>query len=330
MDKRERFAAVLRGAPVDRAPMGFWFHFAPACHGGAAMAQAHLEYYRATDLDIVKVMNDTGYAPIGRVRVRQPQDWLRLEPTPLADALFQSHLDGLQRIVAAVGDEAPVMTTCFNPWNQAIAILQASDPAAYPTSVEARVAWAEQWRRAPEPVLHGLRIIADDLAAFYSACIRQAGADGIYFSAQGGERAYLDDAEHAQTIAASDRTVLDAIHAAGGWAVGHVCGRGLALERYVDYPVEMVNWAYQADNLSLSAGRTLFAKPVLGGLDEHGPLATGDRAALRQELRAAFKALGPRGFMLGAGCTVPSDIPWERLMTAKQEADALSAELWGA
>ena len=61
MDKIERVRAVLRGEPVDRVPAGFWFHFAPEYRGGEAMARRHLEYYRATDLDIMKVMNDTGF-----------------------------------------------------------------------------------------------------------------------------------------------------------------------------------------------------------------------------------------------------------------------------
>lgn len=324
MNKIERFRAVLRQEPVDRVPAGFWFHFDAPYHGGAAMAQAHLDYYRAVDADIVKVMNDSGYAPIGRVTIHAPQDWRTLKPTPLSDPLFQRHLDGLKRIVDAVGHEAPVMTTCFNPFHEAVAILRASRPQAFATEMEARLAWVGHLRADPEAVCQGMLAITEDLRAFYNACLGEAGAHGIYYSAQGGEKELLSEAEHARGVKAYDLTLLAAINQAAEFTVGHFCGRGLALERYADYPVSLVNWAHQSDNLSLREGRALFGKPVLGGLDERGPLVSGPREALRREVQAAWEALGPRGFMLGAGCTVPSDVNLAWLIAAREEVAVLS------
>lgn len=324
MDKIARVRAVLHQEAVDRLPVGFWFHFPPAYRGGEAMAQAHLNYYRATDLDILKVMNDTGYAPIGRVIIRRPKDWLTLEPTPLSDPLFQSHLEGLKRIVDAVGREVLIMTTAFNPFHQAVAILQASIETQGLEEGDARRLFVQHLREDPDPLLRGLQIIAEDSARFFRACVTEAGANGIYYSAQGGERALMTEDEHTRAVKAFDLYVLNAVHGVAEFTVGHFCGRGLALERFVDYPVNLVNWAYQADNLSLREGRALFGKPILGGMDERGPIVTGPREAIRREIRAAFEALGTRGFMLGAGCTVPSDIPWANLIAAKEEAAALS------
>lgn len=327
MNKIERFRAVLRQEPVDRVPAGFWFHFDAPFHGGAAMAQAHLDFYRATDLDIVKVMNDTGYAPVGHIAVMEPGDWRKLEPTPLTDPLFQSHLEGLKRIVEALGDEAPIMTTCFNPFHEAVATLRASQPYAYGSEMDARSAWVGHLRADPESVCQGMRVIAEDLARFYTACLYEAGADGIYYSAQGGERNLMTDAEHALGVKAFDLYLLAEINRAAEFVVGHFCGRGLALERYADYPVSLVNWAHQSDNLSLREGRALFERPILGGLDERGPLVNGPQEAVCGEIQAALNALGARGFMLGAGCTVPSDIALDRLIAAKDQVAVLSAAL---
>lgn len=58
MNKIERFPGMLRGHPIDRVPAGFWSHFDPAFKGGEPMARRHLEHYRATDMDVLKVMND--------------------------------------------------------------------------------------------------------------------------------------------------------------------------------------------------------------------------------------------------------------------------------
>ena len=80
MNKIERVLAALRGESVDRVPASFWFHFPATQRAGHAMAQAHLDYYRAADPDFLKVMNDNGYALTGVEAIRTPGDWRKLRP----------------------------------------------------------------------------------------------------------------------------------------------------------------------------------------------------------------------------------------------------------
>jgi uroporphyrinogen decarboxylase len=318
MNKIERIRAALRGQEVDRVPAGFWHHFAPEFHGGDAMAQRHIQYYREADPDILKVMNDTGYAPIGTLEVREPDDWRKLGPTPLSDPLFQSHIHGLKGITAALGREVLTMTTAFNPYNQAVAILRASMPEGEATSEAARQRFLEHMRTHAEPLEDALQIIAEDQARFFRACITEAGIRGIYFSAQGGERDLMTDVEHARFVRRYDMHVLKRVGEVAEFIVGHYCGRGLNLLRFVDYPVQIVNWAHQADNLSLGEGRMLFGgRTILGGLDERGPLVYGPREALREEVGQVLAQMGSRGLILGAGCTVPNDVDVSNLAYAR-------------
>lgn len=326
MDRIERFRAMLRGHPVDQVPAGFWFHFDPAYHGGRAMAQRHIEYFRQTGFDLLKVMNDSGYGPVGRFRVQRPADWAALEPTPLSEAHFQSHLEGLSGIVAALGNEAPIITTCFNPFREAISILRAGDPARYPNDPTARVALLDQLRQEPEPVLQGLQVIAEDLARFYGACVTEAGAGGIYFSAKGGESDHMSDEEHAAFVAPFDLHILREVGQVAEYLVGHFCGANLNLERFTDYPVHLANWAYQSNNPSLRQGQAILGGvSVLGGLDERGALVFGPRQALQREIERALAEMGAEGFMLGAGCTVPNDAPVENLVYAHHVIAELTA-----
>ena len=62
MDKRTRVLTAMDAGEVDHVPVGFWFHFAGEEASGEACVQAHLKYYRETDLDFLKVMCD-GYFP---------------------------------------------------------------------------------------------------------------------------------------------------------------------------------------------------------------------------------------------------------------------------
>lgn len=291
------------------------------------MARKHLEYYRAADPDVLKVMNDTGYAPIGKVRIDRAEDWLKLEPTPVSDAIFQSHIEGLRLISEAVSDEVLIMTTAFSPYHRAMAMLAASGPGGRTLSTtEACSIFWEHARSHPEALLQGLRVIAEDLANYYAACIVEGGIQGLYYSAKGGERTICSDAEHAYFIGASDLQVLSHTTKVAEFIVGHFCGRELNLERFAEYPVHMANWACQSGNLSLTEGKKLFGStPILGGLDERGPLVYGPRASLRQEIEQVLAEAGSTGFMLGAGCTVPSDVDISNLVYAREMIGELTA-----
>lgn len=318
MNKIERVRAALRGAEVDRVPAGFWFHFAPEFRGGEAMARRHIAYYRQADPDILKVMNDTGYAPLDDFYVTEPSDWARLRPTPLSDAHFQSHLEGLKAIVRELGREVLIMTTAFNPFHEVVAILRHSLTPEEASEEAARRLFVHHARTQPEPLLAALQVMAEDLACFYRACVCEAGIAGIYFSAQGGERELMTDAEHARFVAPFDMHILNGLRGVAEVVVGHFCGRALNLHRFVDYPVQVANWAHQSGNMSLGEGRMLFRGiTVLGGLDERGPLVYGPREALRREVEATLRQMGTRGFILGAGCTVPSDVDVGNLIYAR-------------
>ncbi|NLD73362.1 MAG: uroporphyrinogen decarboxylase, partial [Chloroflexi bacterium] len=164
-----------------------------------------------------------------------------------------------------------------------------------------------------------MQVIAEDLARFYVACIQEAGVNGIYFSAQGGEKDLMTDEEHARFVKPFDLYVLEALEGVAEFVVGHFCGKGLNLARFADYPVQVANWAHQSDNLSLGEGRMLFGGiTILGGLDERGPLVYGPRKALEREVRETLTEMGTRGFILGAGCTVPNDVDVENLVYARK------------
>ena len=62
MDKRTRVLNAMNKKEVDHVPVGFWFHFSGEEAEGDACIQAHLKYYRETDMDFVKIMCD-GYFP---------------------------------------------------------------------------------------------------------------------------------------------------------------------------------------------------------------------------------------------------------------------------
>jgi uroporphyrinogen decarboxylase len=65
----------------------------------------------------------------------------------------------------------------------------------------------------------------------------------------------------------------------------------------------------------------MFNRPVMGGLDRLGVIATGSEAQIRTEVELVLRH-APERFILGADCTVPAETPWQNLRAAIQAAHA--------
>lgn len=80
MDKRTRVLNAMNQKEVDHVPVGFWFHFSGEEAVGESCVQAHLKYYRETDLDFVKVMCDNYFPYPLPGAMKKPEDWRQLKP----------------------------------------------------------------------------------------------------------------------------------------------------------------------------------------------------------------------------------------------------------
>jgi uroporphyrinogen decarboxylase len=157
MDKTERVRAALEGGAVDRAPFSLFYHFREDQAAGDAMARAHIEFYRETDPDFLKVMNDNRYAPPEFAGLKSASDWRALRPAPISAECFQNQLSGLRKIRETLGNEALVIATVFNPYHDADVISEGT--------------LADQMKAYPEAVDEGMSTIAESLARLARACI---------------------------------------------------------------------------------------------------------------------------------------------------------------
>ncbi len=308
MNKRQRIQAVLANQPVDRVPAAFWFHFPPAQHSGAAAVAAHLDLYRATDIDFLKVMNEHRYAVDAAIHT--PADWRSVRAAPLSAPFYQAHLEELKRILDALQGECMVVSTIHGVFASAFHATHAAEE-----SFSHQNPVSQHLQAKPEPVAGALDAIADSLARFAEACI-EAGADGIYYAALGGESYCLQEDEFTAYIKPYDQRVLAAVVGKAPFNILHICKDQVRLDLYADYPGQVVNWGENEQNLRLEEGRSLFQRPLLGGMHYRGPLVSGPDAAIRKEVHEAITRLGPEGLILGADCTLPGDVKVAHIRTA--------------
>ncbi len=313
MNKIERVEAALAGKPVDHVPASFWFHFPAENRAQRPMADAHLKYYEECDPDWLKVMNDTRYeSPAGYVTGCGSLDLRKLEkPIPLTAECYESFLEGLRIILDRMQDEAPVIVTLFCPF----ATLN------YMTLKSADRMIREQ----PEACEAALQGITASLTEFSRACI-DAGAWGMYYSAQAGEADRLTAAEHSRFVEKYDRQLLADISDAP-FNLLHVCGEGVNMDPYWTYPAACINWAIGPawKNPTISDGRKQTALPIAAGLDHRGPLTAGPVDALKAEVGRVLDEGGREKFLLAAGCTVPDNTDRQLLKIAREICIELTA-----
>ena len=310
MSTRDHVLGLLDSdKPQAYVPAAFFLHFDPSCHFGPAAVDRHLEFFRATEMDFVKIQYERKFPHLPDI-VRAA-DW-RLIP-PYGEEFFRPQLEVVEGIVKAVGREAVVVVTLYSPF-------MCAGHAVGEETVQRHL------HDDPGAVTKGMEVITDTLLTFVKACVR-LGVDGFYHSTQGGETDRLADGDLFDTfVRPYDLAVMDEAERSCAFNILHICdylGEYRDLARFRDYPGQVVSCPLKVGGrpLPLADAREMFGRPVMGGLDRLGVIATGSPAEIRAEAGAVLRA-APDRFVLGADCTVPAQTPWTNLRAAVRAAHA--------
>lgn len=306
MNKIQRVQAVLNGGTPDKIPAGFWFHY-PASLTAQETADAHLTLYRHTDMDLVKIMQDFMY-PIHST-ITQASDWYKIKFDGPNSPEFQKQAEVIKRILDGVHGEALTLQTMFGPFKA----------ASFAFGDDLLMAHAKE---NPEAVAAGVKTIAEVQAQWASAYL-DLGVSGIYFSAQFGEVGRFTTEQWEQMVKPADLTVLHvADQHQGACNFLHICGEPeydfkVHLDRFADYPGNIFNWSVKDTGVSLTEGKKLFRRPILGGLNNKGNILRGSDEEIRAEVETVLRGFGSPSMMIGADCTIQGEnISLDRIKTA--------------
>jgi uroporphyrinogen decarboxylase len=284
-------------------PADFFLHFGPAFHRGQAAVDRHVEYFRATGMDFVKIQYEHPY-PV-QPQITRPEHW---STVPRLDAAhFAEPLEVIAGIVKAVKKDALVIVTLYS------AMMHAGHAAG-------RELLTGHLDQDPESVVKGLRIIDENILVFVRECVKR-GVDGFYASTQGGEAGRFTTASlFTRYLKPIDLVVMNEITRLCPFNILHVCdyhGEYDELSPYLDFPGHVVNCGTRLRSGTRTPRElsSMFGRPFMGGLDRNGVLVTGTRAQVEGEVREVLRN-APEAFVLGADCTVPSDIPLDNLKIA--------------
>ncbi|MBQ5956263.1 MAG: hypothetical protein IJL46_01695 [Clostridia bacterium] len=314
MDKRTRVLNAMDKLPVDHVPVGFWFHFDGEETKGEECVQAHLRYYRETDLDFLKIMND-GYSsyPLPDT-VKTAKDLWDLKPLGKDHPWIKDQVWRAKRIVEEIGQERCVFYNVFAPFS-------------FIRNGKRNALIMDFLREDKLAVMHAIDIVAEDAALLSQLLIQEAGCDGIYYCVQGGEKDRFTIEEYKEIVAPSDLYVLEHANRYSDYNIMHCCGWAGAknnIELWQDYPVKCVNWAVFVEELPLPEGRAFFGdKAILGGFETlhldaslgkyKGIMYSGQKKEIEDFTRDTILTFGKRGLMLGGDCTIATWLDHDRI-----------------
>lgn len=309
-NKRDLVLSLLdAGAGQAYIPAAFFIHFDKAFHFGEAAVQKHLEYFRYTGMDFVKIQYERTFPPIPSIR--RPADWKEMPSYPLD--FYEPVLSAVRGLVAAAKKEALVLVTVYSPFMC----------AGHTSSLPLVTAHLEE---DPDAVRKGLDAITASLTLFVKACAR-LGVDGFYASTQGGEAGRFTRPDvFARHVKPFDLALMTEMNRSSAFNILHVCDYNAPyseLSTFADYPGHVVNCnpTLTTGTLPWTEVARIFRRTCMGGLDRHGLIATAGEAEIGRAVTHVLDDAS-RPFVLGADCTLPSDVKWDNIRAAVAAAHA--------
>lgn len=319
MTKKERVISAIKGQEVDAIPSGFSLHFPSDVAFGDEAVKAHLQFFKDTDTDILKIMNENLVPYMGEIKTSE--DYKMIKNISINDRFMQDQIELVKRILDGCDPEGFTMGTLHGITASAIHPLEKMGPDC--TYDVVRRMHSEFLKNNPKPVLEGMKRIADGMCQLAQKYI-ELGVDSVYYAALGGETRYFTDEQFAEWIEPFDQMIMGAIKEAGGYCFLHICKDQLNMERYRNYGTyaDVVNWGVYEAPFSLEDGRRMFpGKTIMGGLpNRSGVLVDGTIDEIETAVKDVIASFGRTGFILGADCTLATEQDLKKLRAAVEAA----------
>ena len=300
--KRERILQVLdQSRPNEYVPAAFFLHFENKL--GRKAVQDHKDFYRATNMDFVKVFYEIA---VPKVDINSGSDW---EKVPVyGEDFFAPQVAVIADLAREFDNEAFVLPTVYSPLALAHQTLGrgkdfkkliTENPKAFGKAIKNLSLSIENYLRAA----------------------RKAGADGFYISTQGGDGNSIPEKIWKEQVRQWDKHVSEVANEIGEINILHICDYGTpfknaeALYGFADYPASIINVPLKfsdGSTLNLKEAQKRFGRPIFGGLERLGVIAKGSIEEAKAEVDKVLENASPN-FILGADCTVPGTTDWENL-----------------
>jgi len=297
LSHKERVDRALRGQDLDRPPFTFYHHYKRPT--AQLEAQDHLEFHRAYNTDIVKVMNDFDYPP------SQTGKWHELKPLY---SPFPDQLATLKLVRDGLNSDAYFVDTIYGPYMTAMILFQSQPQFA-------SLGKSEEVQDKQIKSLHDFQ--KQNPAAWHDALeaitqstinhIRQSkdiGASGALVSIFNAESKFGSVADYERYTRPYDKRVFDALADTKLTVLHlHYLERPY-LDQFKDFNAPVLQYSVKTSGIPISEVRKYYSQPIAGGVDEidFEKLTV---AEMRKQWTEARAQAGAK-YIAVPGCSVPN------------------------
>lgn len=309
MSKRQLVLDAFNNKPVERVPVGFWFHFAndgeftEGLRNPAIVRKnidGHKKFFAEFKPDFVKLMSD-GFFEYPNPVLRDTENlekWLELKPVGPDHPWITGQVELVRALTDSFGHEVLTFYNIFAPATY-FKLLFGKD---------GNKVLADLILKNKDAVKHAVNTIAEDLATLSRKVISEGKADGIYLSVQNVQDSRISAELYKEVIAPAELLVLESANKVSENNILHICGYEGSrndLSLYADYNAKVVNWAVNVEGISLAEGKKLFGgRAVIGGFDNRpgSLLHTGSKEEIEAFTEKLIRDAGTTGIIIGADC----------------------------
>lgn len=333
---KQRVQAALEGKVLDRPPYSMWGpHFNLEDRNVKDFTLATIQYQDNFNFDFIKVMPNGIYftEDFGQVirpsmhyqddtwmntlqfAINDPHDWAKIKVPDLKKGALAREIEVVKRLCDHYKGEVPVLPTIFSN------VVWMCEMTAGHFHQEVIVS---QFQNSKKYALMGMEVVAETNERLMEAFV-EAGADGFFLGYQMGMYEKMGKELYEECAGKYDLRNIDAIKDKTWFNLAHLChGDRNSADQFLNYPVQAFNWAdTHIEHRSLKEMREVTDKVLVGGLDHDlkssgylsctdgtvaqsgtdlsGPDREQVKKTIRQRLKTAMKAAGPK-FIFSGGC----------------------------
>jgi len=174
MNKKERVLTSINGGTPDHVPTCFSLHFPKDRAFGTKGVKSHLEFFKKTNTDILKIMNENLVPYVGEIK--QPDDWNKIKNVSLSDDFMVSQLNMVEQILEKCENDAYIVGTLHG--TVASGIHPIEDIYGYEP---VRELFCTYLREKPQPMVDAFKRLSEGMCLLADKLIK-IGVDGIYYA----------------------------------------------------------------------------------------------------------------------------------------------------
>ena len=308
MNKRERVIAAFQGKETDHVPVCMWQHVPQEFWADDdRFAKYQIDAYKHTDVDFVKLSADKYFgwpAPV-LDGITSAKELYQIKPLGADHPFIRGQIERTKKIIQGLNGECVALYLIFAP----ICYLRLQ--VGYPMMMQLI-------REDPEAMKYACGVIAEDVKLLVHGIIKEAGADGIFFSVQNAEENRFTYEEYRQWITPTEKPVLDYANTLSSMNAIHLCAWEEVPNRlsvWADYKAAVVSWSRYIDIMDIQEAKKHFGCTVWGGFDNRAGslLYTATREELEKEVRSLIEQGGRTGYIVGADCSIGNELDEERI-----------------